>query len=84
MLTIGLAYGDIQTQCQKLLQQITERDDYNMKQVDWFVYKHLKLKHLELMREVTTAKIREDIYFQNYMKDYGLNTNLIFARSGLT
>ncbi|KAL4567553.1 hypothetical protein LXL04_023141 [Taraxacum kok-saghyz] len=33
-----------------------------------FVHKHLKLKHPELVMEVT-AKVREDIYFQNYMND---------------
>ncbi|KAJ6400313.1 hypothetical protein OIU84_015881 [Salix udensis] len=31
--TIGQAYGDMQTQNQHLLQQITERDDYNIKLV---------------------------------------------------
>lgn len=29
--TIGQAYDDMQTQNQHLLQQITERDDYNIK-----------------------------------------------------
>lgn len=29
--TIGQAYDDMQTQNQKLLQEISERDDYNMK-----------------------------------------------------
>ncbi|XP_042479978.1 serrate RNA effector molecule-like isoform X2 [Macadamia integrifolia] len=33
-----------------------------------FVHKHLKLKHPELLMEVT-AKVREDLYFQNYMND---------------
>ncbi|KAL8196077.1 hypothetical protein R6Q57_025077 [Mikania cordata] len=33
-----------------------------------FVHKHLKLKHPELAMEVT-SKVREDIYFQNYMND---------------
>lgn len=32
-----------------------------------FVQKHLKLKHPELVMELT-AKLREDLYFQNYMK----------------
>lgn len=32
-----------------------------------FVHKHLKLKHPELVVEQTT-KVREDLYFQNYMK----------------
>lgn len=32
-----------------------------------FVHKHLKLKHPELSVEAT-AKVREDIYIQNYMK----------------
>ncbi|KAJ4792314.1 Serrate RNA effector molecule [Rhynchospora pubera] len=33
-----------------------------------FVHKHLKLKHPELVVELT-AKVREEIYFQNYMND---------------
>ncbi|KAL1225880.1 Serrate RNA effector molecule [Cardamine amara subsp. amara] len=33
-----------------------------------FVYKHLKLKHIELVSELTT-KVREELYFQNYMND---------------
>jgi hypothetical protein len=33
-----------------------------------FVHKHLKLKHPELIMEVT-SKVREDLYFQNYMND---------------
>ncbi|XP_057453463.1 serrate RNA effector molecule-like isoform X3 [Lotus japonicus] len=33
-----------------------------------FVHKHLKLKHPELAVEQTT-KVREDLYFQNYMND---------------
>ncbi|XP_010523115.1 PREDICTED: serrate RNA effector molecule [Tarenaya hassleriana] len=33
-----------------------------------FVHKHLKLKHPELVMELTT-KVREELYFQNYMND---------------
>ncbi|XP_031113114.1 serrate RNA effector molecule-like isoform X1 [Ipomoea triloba] len=33
-----------------------------------FVHKHLKLKHPELVLELT-SKVREDLYFQNYMSD---------------
>ncbi|XP_050224078.1 serrate RNA effector molecule [Mercurialis annua] len=33
-----------------------------------FVQKHLKLKHPELVMELT-SKVREDLYFQNYMND---------------
>ncbi|KAJ0965599.1 hypothetical protein J5N97_026737 [Dioscorea zingiberensis] len=33
-----------------------------------FVHKHLKLKHPELVSELT-SKVREDLYFQNYMND---------------
>lgn len=32
-----------------------------------FVHKHLKLKHPELLMELT-SKVREELYFQNYMK----------------
>ncbi|XP_052199451.1 serrate RNA effector molecule-like isoform X4 [Diospyros lotus] len=33
-----------------------------------FVHKHLKLKHPDLVMELT-SKVREDLYFQNYMDD---------------
>ncbi|KAE8732978.1 Serrate RNA effector molecule [Hibiscus syriacus] len=33
-----------------------------------FVHKHLKLKHLKLVIELT-SKVREELYFQNYMND---------------
>ncbi|XP_015876193.2 serrate RNA effector molecule isoform X2 [Ziziphus jujuba] len=33
-----------------------------------FVHKHLKLKHPELVMELT-SKVREDLYFHNYMSD---------------
>ncbi|KAF8395591.1 hypothetical protein HHK36_019541 [Tetracentron sinense] len=33
-----------------------------------FVHKHLRLKHPELAMELT-LKVREDLYFQNYMND---------------
>ncbi|KAK3205514.1 hypothetical protein Dsin_019560 [Dipteronia sinensis] len=33
-----------------------------------FVHKHLKLKHPELVMELT-AKVREELYYQNYMND---------------
>ncbi|GFP97579.1 serrate rna effector molecule [Phtheirospermum japonicum] len=33
-----------------------------------FVHKHLKLKHPELVTDVTT-KVREELYIQNYMND---------------
>ncbi|CAI9105971.1 OLC1v1005015C3 [Oldenlandia corymbosa var. corymbosa] len=33
-----------------------------------FVHKHLKLKHPELVMELT-SKVREDLYFENYMND---------------
>ncbi|KAF8109809.1 hypothetical protein N665_0091s0038 [Sinapis alba] len=33
-----------------------------------FVHKHLKLKHTELVVD-QTAKVREELYFQNYMND---------------
>ncbi|KAK8498360.1 hypothetical protein V6N12_032912 [Hibiscus sabdariffa] len=33
-----------------------------------FVHKHLKLKHPELVIELT-SKVREELYFQNYMND---------------
>ncbi|KAG2327343.1 hypothetical protein Bca4012_036353 [Brassica carinata] len=33
-----------------------------------FVHKHLKLKHAELVVD-QTAKVREELYFQNYMND---------------
>ncbi|XAR60254.1 hypothetical protein NMG60_11033538 [Bertholletia excelsa] len=33
-----------------------------------FVHKHLKLKHPDLVMELT-SKVREDLYYQNYMDD---------------
>eukprot|EP00268_Persea_americana_P022973 TRINITY_DN22710_c0_g1_i3.p1 TRINITY_DN22710_c0_g1~~TRINITY_DN22710_c0_g1_i3.p1 ORF type:complete len:725 (-),score=142.98 TRINITY_DN22710_c0_g1_i3:425-2599(-) len=33
-----------------------------------FVHKHLRLKHADLVLELT-LKVREDLYFQNYMND---------------
>ncbi|KAA8544453.1 hypothetical protein F0562_022507 [Nyssa sinensis] len=33
-----------------------------------YVHKHLKLKHTDLVMELT-SKVREDLYFQNYMND---------------
>ncbi|CAI9768589.1 unnamed protein product [Fraxinus pennsylvanica] len=33
-----------------------------------FVHKHLKLKHPDLVMELT-SKVREELYFQNYMSD---------------
>ncbi|KAJ6795862.1 serrate RNA effector molecule [Iris pallida] len=33
-----------------------------------FVHKHLRLKHLDLIVDLT-SKVREDLYFQNYMND---------------
>ncbi|KAL6900892.1 hypothetical protein ACP4OV_005568 [Aristida adscensionis] len=33
-----------------------------------FVLKHLKLKHVDLVVELT-SKVREDVYFENYMND---------------
>uniref|UniRef100_A0A2P2MKY1 C2H2-type domain-containing protein n=1 Tax=Rhizophora mucronata TaxID=61149 RepID=A0A2P2MKY1_RHIMU len=33
-----------------------------------FVHKHLKLKHADLVMELT-SKVREELYFQNYMND---------------
>ncbi|CAN6193126.1 unnamed protein product [Urochloa humidicola] len=33
-----------------------------------FVHKHLRLKHPEIVLE-STSKVREDLYFQNYMND---------------
>lgn len=41
-----------------------------------FVHKHLKLKHPELVMELT-VKVREELYFQNYMK-YGFPLVLFF------
>lgn len=41
--TIGQAYEDMQTQNQHLLQQVTERDDYNIK----LVSESVKTKHIQ-------------------------------------
>ena len=42
-----------------------------------FVHKHLKLKHAELVVD-QTAKVREELYFQNYMKYVGFLSSLGF------
>jgi hypothetical protein len=44
-----------------------------------FVYKHLKLKHPDLIMEVT-SKVREELYFRNYMK-YVLLASFFFLIS---
>ncbi|KAE8711484.1 Serrate RNA effector molecule [Hibiscus syriacus] len=52
----GLKYGCGAKGCTKLFH------------VAEFVHKHLKLKHPELVIELT-SKVREELYFQNYMND---------------
>ena len=43
-----------------------------------FVHKHLRLKHPDIVLE-STSKVREDLYFQNYMK-YVYSHTLFTAR----
>eukprot|EP00249_Psilotum_nudum_P020098 c27565_g1_i1 orf=1014-3680(-) len=67
--TIGQAYEDMQTQNQRLLQQISERDDYNMK----LVSENIKTKQLQtslveekqdLMNRIHHANLLGDCYKQ--------------------
>jgi hypothetical protein len=44
-----------------------------------FVLKHLKLKHTDVAVELT-SKVREDVYFENYMK-YVFCTVLLFEQA---
>ncbi|KAL4585819.1 hypothetical protein LXL04_010445 [Taraxacum kok-saghyz] len=56
--TIGQAYDDIQTQNQQLLQQITERDDYNIKLVLEGVHARQLNNSLLLDKKSTERKIQ--------------------------
>ncbi|KAJ0603044.1 putative transcription factor C2H2 family [Helianthus annuus] len=47
-----------------------------------FVHKHLKLKHPELAIEVT-SKVREDLYFQNYMNDEDAPGGILIMQTSL-
>lgn len=57
--TIGQAYDDIQTQNQQLLQQITERDDYNIKLVLEGVHARQLQNSLLLDKQTTERKIQQ-------------------------
>lgn len=57
--TIGQAYDDIQTQNQQLLQQITERDDYNIKLVLEGVRARQLNDSLLLDKKTTERKIQQ-------------------------
>ncbi|XP_022863394.1 E3 ubiquitin-protein ligase BRE1-like 1 isoform X2 [Olea europaea var. sylvestris] len=65
--TIGQAYDDMQTQNQKLLQQISERDDYNMKLVFEGVHSrqmgdNLLMKKRSLERAIQQTKTSDDFF----------------------
>ncbi|CAN1845188.1 E3 ubiquitin-protein ligase BRE1-like 1 [Linum perenne] len=65
--TIGQAYDDMQTQNQQLLQQVTERDDYNIKLVLEGVrarqlHESLFTDKLFLQREIQQAKVSLDFF----------------------
>ncbi|CAI0445893.1 unnamed protein product [Linum tenue] len=65
--TIGQAYDDMQTQNQHLLQQVTERDDYNIKLVLEGVrarqlHDSLTTDKLSLERGMKQAKVSLDFY----------------------
>lgn len=57
--TIGQAYDDIQTQNQQLLQQITERDDYNIKLVLEGVHARQLNNSLLLDKQTIERKIHQ-------------------------
>ncbi|KAJ0959811.1 hypothetical protein J5N97_000475, partial [Dioscorea zingiberensis] len=54
--TIGQAYEDMQTQNQHLLQQVTERDDYNIKLVSESVKTKQASTELSTFREAGIGK----------------------------
>ncbi|XP_022897217.1 E3 ubiquitin-protein ligase BRE1-like 1 [Olea europaea var. sylvestris] len=65
--TIGQAYDDMQTQNQKLLQEISERDDYNMKLVSEGVQSRqmgddLLMEKRSLERAIQQTKTSVDFY----------------------
>nr|XP_018631891.1 E3 ubiquitin-protein ligase BRE1-like 2 isoform X2 [Nicotiana tomentosiformis] len=57
--TIGQAYEDMQTQNQHLLQQLTERDDYNIKLVSESVKIKQEQSLLLSQKQVSTAKLQK-------------------------
>nr|XP_016459530.1 PREDICTED: E3 ubiquitin-protein ligase BRE1-like 2 isoform X2 [Nicotiana tabacum] len=57
--TIGQAYEDMQTQNQHLLQQLTERDDYNIKLVSESVKIKQEQSLLLSRKQVSTAKLQK-------------------------
>lgn len=71
--TIGQAYEDMQTQNQRLLQQITERDDYNIKLVSESVkakqvQNSLLLERQEMAKQLQQANTSAEMYKQKIMR----------------
>ncbi|KAL6005066.1 ubiquitin-like modifier hub1 [Asimina triloba] len=63
--SIGQAYGDMQTQNQHLLQQITERDDYNIK----LVLEGLKARQLQRTLHMEKRTMEKEMQYANASLD---------------
>lgn len=71
--TIGQAYEDMQTQNQRLLQQITERDDYNIKLVSESVkakqvQNALLMEKRDMAKQLQQAGASAEMYKQKIMR----------------
>jgi E3 ubiquitin-protein ligase BRE1 len=71
--TIGQAYEDMQTQNQRLLQQITERDDYNIKLVSESVkakqvQNSLLMEKQDMAKQLQQAGASAEMYKQKIMR----------------
>ncbi|KAL7248721.1 hypothetical protein ACSBR2_003463 [Camellia fascicularis] len=66
--TIGQAYEDIQTQNQHLLQQVAERDDYNIKAKQFSRRLICSVAAVHLPKQVEESKM--DMPKEIFLKDY--------------
>ncbi|XP_058084493.1 E3 ubiquitin-protein ligase BRE1-like 1 isoform X2 [Magnolia sinica] len=64
--SIGQAYGDMQTQNQQLLQQITERDDYNIK----LVLESVKTRQLQGTLHMEKRTMEKEMQHANASLDF--------------
>ncbi|KAF9615523.1 hypothetical protein IFM89_024150 [Coptis chinensis] len=64
--TIGQAYEDMQTQNQHLLQQITERDDYNIK----LVQEGVRARQLQVVLHMEKQAMENELWQANASMDF--------------
>ncbi|KAL7265721.1 hypothetical protein ACSBR1_003497 [Camellia fascicularis] len=69
--TIGQAYEDIQTQNQQLLQQVAERDDYNMKAKPFSRRLICSVAAVHLPKQVEESKM--DMPKEIFLKEYKIS-----------